>query len=458
MLQPELNLIDDFPPQTEDAFLTALRQSLGADASPEQFSSRTEDGLVIRALHIQADSGSREAAAGQPDAPLPWEIRTDEADAGSSLAQQSAAALLLRDRRAPGSAPDAVTASLGLDPLGALAATGEIAEGLEVALDRLAAFAQQARDAGPGLRAARAGNRPYHLAGSTACQDIAFSLATALTYLRRLEKAGFSLRDAACQIECSFHLDCRFFEATAMLRAARLLWRQMLAQAGLAGADLEAARLRLHVQTGARVLTRRDPWVNLLRNTACCLAGALAGAEAITTSPHDAVSGAASDFARRVAGNTQRVLQQESRLDRVADPAAGAWFLERLTRDMAAKAWAILQQIEAAGGMAQALQSGLIHELIEPARRERRQRLENKEQLITGVTAFANPDEELPPLTPLAEPEQVRELPSEVVAFLEEIGVKSVSAKPTRIEPLPRERLAEPFEDLAAPSGQGGAA
>jgi methylmalonyl-CoA mutase len=458
MLQPELNLIDDFPPQAEDAFLAALRQSLGADASPEQFSSLTEDSLVIRALHTQADSGTREAVASQPCAPLPWEIRPDEVGAGSSLEQQSAAAFLLRDRRANGSAPDAITASLGLDPLGALAATGEIAEGLDVALDRLAAFAQHARDFWPGVRAARASNRPYHLAGSTACQDIAFTLATALTYLRRLETAGFSLRDAACQIEFSFHLDCRFFEATAMLRAARLLWRQMLAQAGLAGADLEAARLRLHVQTGARVLTRRDPWVNLLRNTACCLAGALAGAEAITTTPHDAASGEASDFAQRLAQNTQRVLQQESRLDRVADPAAGAWFLERLTRDMAAKAWGLVQQIEAAGGMAQALQSGLIHELIKPARSERRERLENKEQLITGVTAYANPDEELPPLPPLTEPEQVRELPSEVVAFLEEIGVKPASAEPTRIEPLPRERLAEPFEDLAAPSGQGGAA
>src|SRR5262249_9212401 len=112
-----------------------------------------------------------------------------------------------------------------------------------------------------------------------------------------------------------------------------------------------AGSLRLRSRTSRRVLTSVDPWVNLLRNTVCCFAGAVAGADAITTAPMDAAIGPSDVFSRHLARNTQIILQEESHLNRVIDPAGGSWFLETLTDQLAERAWALLRQVEERGGM-----------------------------------------------------------------------------------------------------------
>ena len=126
------------------------------------------------------------------------------------------------------------------------------------------------------------------------------------------------------------------------------------------GAGSAAGSLHLTATTSARMMARRDPWVNMLRTTVACAGAAFGGADAITVLPFTWALGKPDAFARRIARNTHLVLQEESAAARVIDPAAGAWYVEKLTDELAGKAWALFQEIEAKGGMAAALESGFV--------------------------------------------------------------------------------------------------
>jgi methylmalonyl-CoA mutase len=179
--------------------------------------------------------------------------------------------------------------------------------------------------------------------------------------------------------------------AIAKLRAARRLWARVI---DACRGDEQAQRMTLHVRTARRVLTTRDPWVNMLRNTVCCFAGAVAGADSITTAPFDAAIGEPDEFSRRVARNTQLLLREESHLHRVVDPAGGSWFIEKLTDELAERAWPILQDIERQGGMSKALLSGRVAEEIEATWQARVKNLATRKDAITGVSEFPNLEEE----------------------------------------------------------------
>jgi methylmalonyl-CoA mutase len=141
------------------------------------------------------------------------------------------------------------------------------------------------------------------------------------------------------------------------------------------------------------MLTRRDPWVNLLRTTIGCFAAAVGGADAITVTPFDAALGLSDDFARRIARNTQSILHDESSLARVVDAAGGSWFVESLTAELAEKAWDVFTAIERAGGALAALDAGTIEELIAPVRARRADDVAHRRAPITGVSEFALIDE-----------------------------------------------------------------
>jgi len=142
------------------------------------------------------------------------------------------------------------------------------------------------------------------------------------------------------------------------------------------------------------VLTRRDPWVNLLRNTVCCFAGAVGGADAITTAPLDAAIGPSDEFSRHLARNTQTILLEESHLNRVIDPAGGSWFLERLTDQFAEYAWGLFQTIEGRGGMVRAAIEGWVAEQIRPVEAARERNLATRKQAVTGISEHPNVSEQ----------------------------------------------------------------
>lgn len=286
-----------------------------------------------------------------------------------------------------------VRGGFGADPCGTLARDGRLPVPLDEMLGQAADLAAWTAERRPRVRALTVDTSPYHWARSDAVQDLAYAMATGIEYLRALTDAGLDLETAAAQIRFTLPVGTHFFKAVSKLRAARTLWAHIVASAG---GSPEACALHLHVRTGRRVMTRRDPWVNLLRNTATCFAAAVAGAAEVTTEPFDAALGPPGGLGQRIARNTQLVLREESNLHRVVDPAGGAWFLETLTGELAEKAWTLVQEIERDGGMGADLTSGRTAARIARGFELRAKNIARRRDPITGVSEF--PDLEQAPV------------------------------------------------------------
>ncbi|RLU80452.1 methylmalonyl-CoA mutase small subunit [Streptomyces griseocarneus] len=315
-------------------------------------------------------------------------------DAGADT--EAAARELLRlydERDVPRTA---AAGSLGADPLGTLARTGTDADPaphLAVAAD-LAARCLRER---PGVRALTVDALPYHEAGGSAAQELGASLATGVAYLRALTDHGLTVEAACAQLEFRYAATADQFLTIAKFRAARRLWARVTEVSGAGAAN---AAQRQHAVTSSVMMTRRDPWVNMLRTTVACLGAGVGGADSVTVLPFDEALGLPDAFARRIARNTSAVLLEESHLARVIDPAGGSWYVERLTDDLARAAWAFFQELERAGGQAAALRSGLVAERLAATWRQRTEDLATRREPVTGVSEFPNLGEQPVPRDP----------------------------------------------------------
>ncbi|MCB9929318.1 MAG: methylmalonyl-CoA mutase [Alphaproteobacteria bacterium] len=305
----------------------------------------------------------------------------------------AAALLAAAGGPAPGSLP-APGSRLGADPLGTLAAHGALPQGLEQALADMADLAAHAAQHWPHVAAVTVDASAYDAAGASESQTLAAAMATGVAYLRAMVDAGMGVDDACAQIVFRLPLGPDQFFAIAKLRAARKLWARI---AEVAGASEPARAARIDAVTANRNLAERDPYTNLLRTTLAGFAAAVGGADSITIAPYDAALGPVSDdFARRVARNTQLLLKEESNLHRVMDPGGGSWFLEDLTAKLAQSSWALFQEIERAGGMAEALTGGMVAGQVEATWAERQKNLARRRDPLTGVSEFPNIAEDLP--------------------------------------------------------------
>jgi len=258
-------------------------------------------------------------------------------------------------------------------------------------------FAARMRAELPNTTTLRADARPVHEAGGTEAQEIAAALGGGIAYLRALGDAGVSVDDAGEAIAFALSIGPDTLIEAAKLRALRLCWARVMEASG---AGPEAREARIHAFTSRRMLTRYDSNTNILRITTAAFGAAVGGASVITTGAFNDALGLPTPFARRVARNTQHVLMEECRLGHVADPAGGSWFVEKLTQDLAAKAWEIMQLIESKGGIAATIESGLLADLVAGARTARQKLIATRRETITGVTDF--------PLLDAKEPEVVR--------------------------------------------------
>ncbi|RAG87247.1 methylmalonyl-CoA mutase [Streptacidiphilus pinicola] len=302
-------------------------------------------------------------------------------DAGAQTGE--AARELLRIYEARGVAKDAARGGLGADPLGHEARTGA-----QLANDDAVELARTCAEQYPGLRALTVDALPYHEAGASAAQELGCSLATGVAYLRLLTDAGLPADTAVRQLEFRYAATADQFLTVAKLRAARRLWSRVAEACGAtatgAGAQVQ------HAVTSPVMMTRRDPYVNMLRTTIATLAAGVGGADAVTVLPFDHELGQPDAFARRIARNTSSILLEESHLGRVADPAGGSWYVEQLTDELAHAAWAFFQELERAGGQAEALRSGLVGERIATTWAARSKKLAKRSEPITGVSEFPN--------------------------------------------------------------------
>ena len=270
-----------------------------------------------------------------------------------------------------------------------------------------------------------ADGRPVHDAGGSEAQELAFALSLAVAYLGMLEAGGIDLDAARNALSFRLAADADQFLTIAKFRSIRLLWSRIEQACGLAPKPAFVA-----AETAWRMLTQRDPYVNMLRATMATFAAGLAGANAITVLPHTLALGLPDAFARRVARNTQLILLEESNLAKVADPAAGSGGIEALTQQLCTAAWALFQEIEAAGGIFAALQQGLIQGKVAATRTAREAAIARRKDVLTGASEFPN----------------LRETPVAVE------DVKPVSPAPAQaaisFTPLAPIRLTLPFEHL----------
>ena len=331
-----------------------------------------------------------------------------------------------------GLSPSACDIRFGLDPIGASAVSGlshdrwpDVAAALTSAVRDLLAM---------GFRGpfAVADGRVIHDAGGSEVQELAFVLAAGIAYLRALGGGGVELDDARGMVYARLSADADQFLTLAKFRALRLLWARIEQACGLTPKPLFVA-----AETAFRMLTQRDPYVNMLRATIATFSAGLGGANAVTVLPHTLALGLPDPFARRVARNTQLVLLEESNLARVSDPAAGSGGIESLTEALCEAAWALFQEIERAGGVFAALEQNLIQRKVTATRALREQNIARRKEVLTGATEFPN---------------------------LHEAHVAVLQAKPVALAPygepkfkfdaLAPMRLAAPFEALRDRSDQ----
>jgi methylmalonyl-CoA mutase len=238
-------------------------------------------------------------------------------------------------------------------------------------------------------------------------------MAVGVAYLRALDDLDDDHLKRAVALTLPAGQD--MFITIAKFRAARLLWSRILAASGLAN-----DAITIHGETSWRMMTALDPHSNILRTTASVFGAALGGADRITVLPFSLAQGLPDEFARRIARNTQTILQEESQLWRVSDPASGSGYVENLTTSLCDQAWALFQDIEKEGGIVRALDSGRIQSLIAGRRQERLARIAAKSETIIGVTAY-RPHTEMAPAIEDAERGKIPKGPLAAIRYAEDL-------------------------------------
>ncbi|MBC7986129.1 MAG: methylmalonyl-CoA mutase, partial [Sphingomonadaceae bacterium] len=234
----------------------------------------------------------------------------------------------------------------------------------------------------------------YHMheAGATAVQELAYTLADGMAYVRAAMERGLDVDSFAGRLSFFWGIGMNFFMEVAKLRAGRTLWSRIMADFG---AKKEKSRmLRTHCQTSGVSLTEQDPYNNIVRTTLEALAAALGGTQSLHTNSFDEAVALPTDFSARIARNTQLILAHESGIANVADPLGGSWYVEALTRELEEKAWALIEEVEAHGGMTKAVAEGLPKARIEEAAAARAARIDRGEDVIVGVNKFRLPEED----------------------------------------------------------------
>lgn len=327
-----------------------------------------------------------------------------------------ALAILKRD------AGGAAVSRLNVDPLSAFARFGAAWAPIDKAVAETVQFAKEARGAERPVTSVLVDATVPHEAGGSEAQELAFLAAALVAYLRAFEAEGIAPKDAFPTLAFALAVDTDLFLNAAKVRAARTIIAR-IAEASGAAAD----SIHITATTSGRFMAKRDPWTNMLRTATACAGAVFGSADAVCVLPYTWALGAPDRFARRVARNTQLVLQEESQLGRVVDPIGGSWYVEKLTSDLAKKAWELFQDIESKGGLVAALTSGAIQDDIARVVETRDKAIATGRIELTGVSVFPYLGDDGVKITPYSEP--------------------APAPAPT-IRPLTPHRLSEAFEKL----------
>jgi methylmalonyl-CoA mutase len=345
--------------------------------------------------------------------------------------------------------------------VGALA-TGTISEtstAFDISEDLLTSFE------GSPVRTVSVDLRPYHDAGASAVQELCYGLGALSEILAQLSRRGLSLSFISSNLQVLTSCSTSYFVEIAKLRALRLLVPQVInAYAEERGEQINFAPSDLFVQaeTSRRTETRYDFHMNMLRGTTAAMAATIGGCDVLSVRPYDASMRPSDAFGHRIARNVQLILREEAHFDRVADPAAGAYYIEAATDQLAQHAWAQFQELENTGGMLEGLQNGHVQDDIQTVREERRQDVDDRKRVLVGTNHYPNLEETRLDSTDVSSPcnngtnhrlhlkdASLDDLEASLKegSPLSEV-INGLQAPSSDIEPLPRIRVAEGIERL----------
>jgi methylmalonyl-CoA mutase len=362
--------------------------------------------------------------------------------------------------------------TIGMDPLASLVQKGQLSSSLTTLYDVMADITAWAKEHAPNLKTIIVHSEPYHNGGANAVQELALAFATAVEYLNECLNRGLTIDETAQRISFSFAIGANFFMEIAKLRAARLVWANIVQAFG---GNEESRKMSIHARTSHFTKTVYDPYVNMLRATTEAFAATVGGANSVHVSPFDEAIQQADEFSRRIARNTQLILLEESHLGKVIDPAGGSYYVESLTSQLAEEAWKLFQQIEAKGGIIKALEDGFVQAEVEKVAELRKKNVKMRKEKIVGTNFYANLAE--PPVQRTEADEHTStsselSLNQEKVAQLKtgfnekkfmQTAISMVTRRATaqeiekaltengpsmNIQPIQQWRLAEPFEKL----------
>ena len=228
----------------------------------------------------------------------------------------------------------------------------------------------------------------YHMqeAGATCDIELAYTLADGLEYIRKGLEAGLDIDSFAPRLSFFWAIGMNHFMEIAKMRAARMLWAKLVEQFN--PKDQKSLALRTHCQTSGWSLTEQDPFNNVARTTIEAAAAVFGGTQSLHTNALDEAIALPTDFSARIARNTQLFLQEETHITKTVDPWAGSYYVEKLTHDMAHKAWTLIQEVEELGGMTKAIEAGIPKIRIEEAAAKKQARIDSGEDIIVGVNTY----------------------------------------------------------------------
>ncbi len=372
-------------------------------------------------------------------------------------------ALLVETCKRMGVGADQLTVQGVFDPLAVFVSSGCVRDSFEQLALRAQDLVGYARKNGIQGTLLRADGRCYHDAGANSVQELGLTLASLLHHMRTLEAGILPAEDLPKYVSASLSANADQFGTIVKARAMRHLWARLLD-----AAQLPVVPLHLHMETSWRMMTKRDPWVNMLRTTVAAFAAGIGGADSVTVLPFTTPLGLPNAFARRIARNTQLILSEESNLAQVSDPAAGSGLVEERTQELANAAWSYFQKIEQDGGLLGALTSGAVYSDVSASRREEDKSVATGRHPLTGTSAFPNLEEldvevlkadtdqigEIATRIDLPEPDNNGQLIEAVAkALIDGAGLVDIQASRQQVgsnecQKLPLARLAAPFETL----------
>lgn len=308
------------------------------------------------------------------------------------------AQLLVAYFQKKGYAPEKLKGSLNFDPISKMMQKGKdvsavIATGKEL-VETLAGY--------PHFRCIAVNSVQLNNAGAYIYQELGYALAWGNEYLNQLVEAGVPAALAAKKIKFNFGISSNYFMEIAKLRAARMLWADIVKQyqpkcprtdcknTGADGTCYCACKMVAHAETSNFNLTLFDAHVNLLRTQTEAMSAAIAGVNSITVSPFDKTYETPNDFSERIARNQQLLLKEESHLNRIVDPAAGSYYIENLTVSIAKEAWKLFLAVEEAGGMLQAVKAGSVQEAVNQSNKARHEAVSKRKEILLGTNQYPN--------------------------------------------------------------------